>query len=162
MLASAAAAQAPGGGPFMSFGQTRHGVETLRIGVRGNFPGALARSDVGYVSGYFEAAFLYWTLDEETAYGGTVGPIVAYYFGNGSSTFRPYVGGGIGIAYVSETRIGTRDLATHFQFEDRIGLGVESRRLDAFLGVVHYSNASIKPPNDGLDAVMLTLAWSLQ
>ena len=161
-LVSLAGAQAPVDGPFVSFGQTQHGVDTFRIGLRRAFPGAVARTDVGYVSGHVESAFLYWRLGDETAYGAAVGPFVAYYFGSDSSTVRPYIGGGVAAAYVSESRMGSRDLATHFQFEDRIGLGMESGRFDAYLCVVHYSNGSIKPPNDGLEAVMLVLAWSLQ
>lgn len=161
-MVSLAGAQAPVGGPFLSFGQTQHGVSTFRVGLRRAFPGAVARTDVGHLSGYVEAAFLYWTLGDETTYGAAVGPLVAYYFGSDSSTVRPYIGGGVAVAYVSESRMGSRDLATHFQFEDRIGLGMESGRFDAYLCVVHYSNGSIKPPNDGLEAVMLVLAWSLQ
>ena len=159
-MASCADAQPPGGGPFLSFGWTKHGVGTFRAGVRKVFPGAVAETSIGYLSGYVEAAALYWTSGDEAAYGGTVAPVVAYYFGNDRSAVRPYVGGGIGLAYVSESRMGSRDLATHFQFEDRIGLGLASEKLDAYLCVVHYSNGSIKPPNMGLDAVMLTLAWS--
>jgi lipid A 3-O-deacylase len=157
-----ASAQSPVDGPFLSIGQTKHGVDTFRLGLRGAFPGAIAESRVGYISGHVEAALIYWANGDERAYGGVVAPFVAYYFGGEGSAVRPYVGGGIGAAYVSESRMGTRDLATHFQFEDRAGIGVEAGRFDAFLCVMHYSNGSVKPPNEGLDAVVLTLAWSLQ
>jgi lipid A 3-O-deacylase len=88
--------------------------------------------------------------------------VVAYYFGSESAAVRPYVGGSIGAAWLSDTMIDGRDLSTRFQFEDRVGIGVAWRRLDAYLSYVHYSNASVKAPNDGIDGVMLTVGWALQ
>lgn len=147
---------------FVGVGQSRGGFETYRLGLRNVFGGALFRSDVGYLSGYGEAAFLYWRNDSEVVYGGVLAPVLAYYFGGESASVRPYVGGGIGVAYISNTRMGTRDLSTRLLFEDRMGIGITSSRLDVSLDYLHYSNASVKPPNDGIDALVLTLGWSLQ
>jgi lipid A 3-O-deacylase len=160
--ASASPARSPVDGPFLSYGQTKHGVHALRLGLRAAFPFEVLKSPAGCLSGHAETAVVYWANGDETAYGGVVAPFVAYYFGNELSSVRPYVGGGIGLAYMSKTRMGSRDLATRFQFEDRAGIGFEAGRLDAFLCVMHYSNGSVKAPNMGLDAFSLTLAWSLE
>ena len=75
---------------------------------------------------------------------------------------RPlYVEAGIGGSYLDGTRLGDRRLSTRFQFEDRIGLSWQysaysNARLT--LAYVHYSNADIDSPNDGLDFFGLT--WS--
>ena len=162
VLHGAAGARSPLSGPFLTVGSTQEGGGAYRIGLRKGFPGAVAQTGVGYVSGYLEVAFLHWALDDQRVYGGVAGPVAAYYFGSDSSAVRPYVGGGVAVAYVSESRVGSRDLATHLQFEDRIGLGVESGRFDAYLCLAHYSNGSLKAPNQGLNAVMLSLTWALQ
>jgi hypothetical protein len=72
------------------------------------------------------------------------------------------LGGDIGVAYLPDTRIGSRRLSTHFQFEDRIGIGVTATRRCAFLCYAHYSKASIMQPNDRIDEPTLTVGRSLQ
>jgi lipid A 3-O-deacylase len=147
---------------FLSVGHGARHVETYRLGVRNDFDGALFRSRVGCLSGYAEVGLIHWRNDPEAVYGGVLAPVVAYYFGSESNAVRPYVGGGIGVAYLSDTRIDGRDLSTRFQFEDRVGIGFVSNRLNAYLAYVHYSNASVKAPNDGIDALMLTVGWALR
>ena len=51
-----------------------------------------------------------------------------------------------------------RILSTNFQFEDRIGAGVRIGFLDVNFRYMHYSNASIKDPNHGIDIFIFTTA----
>ncbi|TDP28435.1 lipid A 3-O-deacylase PagL [Idiomarina aquatica] len=89
----------------------------------------------------------------------TISPVLAWQLTDGP---RPlYVEAGIGGSYLDGTRLGDRRLSTRFQFEDRIGLSWQysaysNARLT--LAYVHYSNADIDSPNDGLDFFGLT--WS--
>ncbi len=147
---------------FVGAGYGGNGGTFVRIGMRNDFEGALFRSGVGYLSGYAEAALLHWSNDDERRWGGVLAPVAAYYFGSESRSVRPYIGGGIGLTWLSETRIGERRLSTHLQFEDRIGIGLASDRIDAYLAFVHYSNGSIMQPNDGVEELLLTIGWSLQ
>ncbi len=161
-FAGVAGAQTPIDDLLFGVGRSRNGVGTYRLGLRSTLNRAFFRSDVGYLSGYGEVAFLYWVSGCETVYGVVLAPGVAYYFGDESVAVRPYIGGSMGAAHVSDTRIGGRDLSTRLQFEDRIGIGIRSSRVDVYVSYVHYSNASLKSPNDGMDTLLLTLAWSLQ
>lgn len=65
---------------------------------------------------------------------------------------------GVGPSLLSRKRFAGRQLSTHFQFADHIGLGRrigEQNRLG--LRLSHFSNASIKRPNPGLDVLQLLL-----
>lgn len=145
---------------FLGAGQGQGGIDTYRIGLGKTF-GRTLDSNVGYLSGYGEAALIYWREGDEVVYGGVLTPVVAYYFGRRSEGLRPYVGGGIGVAYISNTMMDGRDLSTRILLEDRVGIGVTSGRLDVYLSYVHYSNASVVLPNEGLDSFLLTVGWLL-
>lgn len=83
---------------------------------------------------------------------------------NTSLSFLPYVQAGIGGAWLSDTEIGRKELSTHFQFEDRIGVGFHLGREHAFnlnFSAFHFSNGSIKQPNEGVNLLLLTLTHPL-
>jgi len=147
---------------FAGAGYDGDGVQMVRIGLRDNFDGALFESRLGRLSGNLEAALLHWWRDGEAVNGLALAPTVAYYFGRGSASLTPFVGGGIGVSYLSGTEFDGRYLSTRFQFEDRLGVGIIWGRASAYVAYAHYSNASIAEPNDGLDEIILTIGWSLQ
>lgn len=62
---------------------------------------------------------------------------------------------GIGISSFSDTVIGDRDLSTHLLFEDKMGIGISRGDIGITLRVAHYSNCSIKSPNDGFETITL-------
>jgi hypothetical protein len=67
---------------------------------------------------------------------------------------------GIGVSLLDDTRFAGKDVSTHYQFEDRLGLVswlAPDRSLT--LRYLHYSNAGFKRPNPGLDFVSLSYAW---
>jgi lipid A 3-O-deacylase len=54
-----------------------------------------------------------------------------------------------------------RQLSTRFQFGSVLGLGyVFSTKLDAAIRYQHYSNASIKKPNDGVNFFIVRLSYA--
>lgn len=68
---------------------------------------------------------------------------------------------GIGPSLLSRKEFAGRNLSTNFQFADHVGLGYaidDHTRLG--LRYSHFSNASIKRPNPGLDIIQLTLSRS--
>ncbi|MFW3614804.1 acyloxyacyl hydrolase [Billgrantia antri] len=66
-----------------------------------------------------------------------------------------YLEGGIGVAVFLDARIGSRDLSTAFQFQDRLALGGSLGPGELSLSVAHYSNGGIKDPNEGIEVVSL-------
>lgn len=67
---------------------------------------------------------------------------------------------GIGVSLLDDTRFAGKDVSTHYQFEDRLGL-VAWLAPDCSLTLryLHYSNAGFKRPNPGLDFISLSYGW---
>lgn len=88
--------------------------------------------------------------DENAAW--LITPMLRYTFAGERSVF---VEGGIGAAVFLDARIGSRDLSTAFQFQDRIALGGSVGPGELSLSFTHYSNAGIKDPNEGIEVLAL-------
>lgn len=115
-------------------------------------------SESGELSGMHAMSFNQWKLHDESVEVVAYSPVFVYRWGDGPvSTIRF----GIGAAYLSQTQIGNRRLSTHFQFEDQIGIGWRWRRHTLGLDYLHYSNAGIEKPNQGIDIIMLSYAFEL-
>jgi len=87
----------------------------------------------------------------------SIGSVFIYDFKQRSNGLQPYIDYSLGLAYVSETKVGGDDLGIHFQFDNRISLGVRfgsDQRHDLSVSFRHISNASLGSDNDGFDAVM--------
>ena len=78
----------------------------------------------------------------------------------------PYIELGVGASWLSETEIGGRQLSLHFQFEDKLGLGTrfgKKQQYDIAVRGIHYSNASIKRPNSGVNLLMVSVGmWFIE
>ena len=134
----------------IGYGQSKDNIDIYRLTLRRDFQSRWFESATGYLSGYWEGSLNYWNGRGDENYGIALSPVFAYYF-NLSEGVRPFIEGGIGASLWSETRMGPRNLSTNFLFEDRIGAGVRIGAWDLSLRYMHYSNASIKQPNDGID-----------
>jgi hypothetical protein len=63
---------------------------------------------------------------------------------------------GIGLSLLDDTIFAGKNVSTHYQFEDRLGLVARLSAQDAVtLRYLHYSNAGFKKPNPGLDFIAL-------
>lgn len=63
---------------------------------------------------------------------------------------------GIGLSLLDDTTFAGKNVSTHYQFEDRLGVLVRLSAQDAVtLRYLHYSNAGFKKPNPGLDFISL-------
>ncbi|MBB1355117.1 acyloxyacyl hydrolase [Pseudoalteromonas sp. SR45-5] len=69
-----------------------------------------------------------------------------------------YVEAGIGVSLIDETQFAGKNISTHYQFEDRIGLVADFGHTNVALRVIHYSNAGFKEPNPGLNFLTLSVA----
>ncbi|MES2832861.1 MAG: acyloxyacyl hydrolase [Pseudomonadota bacterium] len=72
-----------------------------------------------------------------------------------------YAEGGIGVHYFSSLYDNNdRQFSTRFQFGDHIGLGyVFNNRWDIGAKIQHFSNGSIKQPNDGANFAIIKAAY---
>lgn len=71
---------------------------------------------------------------------------------------------GIGLSLLDDTTFAGKDVSTHYQFEDRLGIGyefAEDHRYRLALRYFHYSNGGVKKPNPGLDFISLSFAMRL-
>jgi lipid A 3-O-deacylase len=142
------------------YGVSRDNIDIYRLGVQKQFSSHWFDSRMGVLSGYFELSCNLWEKSGEKIHGVAFSPVFVYYFSAGGSRgITPYVEGGIGAACIDDYTIADRNLSTNFQFENRIGMGFIINRVDIKLGYMHYSNASIRSPNDGIDIWSGTVAW---
>ena len=158
LLYSMAIADSSGYGISFGYGEAEPNIDIHRLGLKKGFSSQWFQSDIGYASGYFELSFNHWEYNNEDIIGLAFSPVYVYHFGNESDLFNPYIEGGIGVTYIDGYGIAGRDLSTNFQFEDRIGAGAKIGMFDLSFRYMHYSNASIKGSNDGMDIWIFTTA----
>ncbi|MBY0418957.1 MAG: acyloxyacyl hydrolase [Pararheinheimera sp.] len=61
---------------------------------------------------------------------------------------------------LNKQRFAGKDLGSHYQFEDRIGLIWQLQsKAQLALRYMHYSNAGLQKPNPGLDFIALSYAY---
>jgi len=142
----------------ISYGQSKDNIDIYRIGLRKDFSTRWFEKDIGYLSGYWEGSLNYWNGYGDENFGVALSPVFVYYF-NYSETIHPYLEGGIGVSLFSGTEMGPRDLSTNFLFEDRLGTGIRVNDWDFSFRYMHYSNASIKAPNDGIDIFIGSVSY---
>lgn len=141
-------------------GMSRHNHAGIsRIGIRKDAKADFFKDNIGWLDVYSEASVGYWDKGDDHVFVGAYSPVFIYYFGDETWILHPYIEAGIGVAGISKTEIAGRDMSTGFQFEDRIGVGVRMRHLDLSFRYMHYSNASIARPNDGMDIFILTAGY---
>ncbi|MCL4758649.1 MAG: acyloxyacyl hydrolase [Rhodocyclaceae bacterium] len=132
-------------------GRTSASTLVVRVGAQFDFERAWFVSDVGRLTGYWDAGYTYWDGGSKSRnHSISLNPVFVYEFTG--ERFRPYVEGGIGIALFARTEMYGFELSTAFQFEDRLGFGVRFGEHEIGLRAQHYSNANIKRPNDGVEA----------
>jgi len=141
-----------------SYGQSKDNIDIYRFTLRRDFKSRWFKSSSGYLSGYYEGSLNYWNGRGDTNLGIALSPVFAYYF-NLSQEFKPYIEAGIGASLWSNTKMGPRDLTTSFLFEDRIGVGFRFKKIDLSFRYMHYSNGSIKQPNDGIDIFIASINY---
>ena len=71
---------------------------------------------------------------------------------------------GIGVSYLTETSIGSREKSTAFQFSDELSLGVSDNTETFRLAwqYRHISNLGIKNPNNPVDFRGVTLTIQMR
>lgn len=120
----------------------------------------------------WESSLGYWDGEVDNRKGGashilalTTGPMFRFQYKlDAKEKYVGYLELGIGASWLSDTTISGRQLSTHFQFEDKLGLGLrfgEQQQYDIGLRATHYSNGSIKRPNNGVNMLLLNVGYWL-
>jgi lipid A 3-O-deacylase len=111
-----------------AIGQSGDSTMVYRLGAQWDWNTSWLQSSVGRLTGYWDLGYTYWDGDIEA---------------------------GIGVAAFASTELEDNRLGSSFQFEDRIGVGLRFSGQEIGLRALHYSNAGIKQPNDGVEAYTL-------
>ncbi|MCG8635936.1 MAG: acyloxyacyl hydrolase [Desulfobacterales bacterium] len=153
------AEESAGFGVTLGYGQSQDNIDIYRVGLAKKWNVKWLKNKTGYVDGYFELSYNHWNGDNDEINAFALSPVFVYAFNPSEKNWYPYIEGGIGVAYLDEYKIDSRDLSSNFQFEDRIGAGIRYDNLDFNFRYMHYSNASLEDPNHGIDIWIGTLAW---
>ncbi|MBD9423717.1 acyloxyacyl hydrolase [Pseudomonas sp. PDM15] len=137
-----------------AIGQSGDSTMVYRLGAQWDWDKSWWQSNVGRLTGYWDAGYTFWEGDETSSnHSLSFAPVFVYEFAG--ETVKPYVEAGIGVAAFANTELEDNDLGSSFQFEDRIGLGLRFSGQEVGIRAIHYSNAGIKQPNDGVEAYTL-------
>lgn len=153
ILTTAAAAQLRAAELMLGPGLTSEAETTANASLAFDWNRRWLESETGYLGGYWNVAYTWWEAgrfgsDEHSV---SVSPVLIYRFN--TDGWQPFVEGGIGAAYFSADRVGDRRLGSRAQFEDRFAVGVQLSERDALrLRVIHYSNAGLEDPNQGINS----------
>ncbi len=135
-------------------GQSSESTTVVRLGAQWDWDKSWLQSDVGRLTGYWDAGYTFWDGDETASnHSISFSPVLVYEFAG--ETVKPYIEGGIGVALFADTDLENNDLGSSFQFEDRLGAGLRFSGQEVGIRAIHYSNAGIKQPNDGVEAYTL-------
>lgn len=137
-----------------AIGQSGDYTMVYRLGAQWDWDKSWMQSSVGRLTGYWDLGYTYWDGDKTASnHSLSFAPVFVYEFAGQS--VRPYVEAGIGVAAFSSTELEDNDLGSSFQFEDRLGVGLRFSGQEIGLRAIHYSNAGLKQPNDGVEAYTL-------
>jgi lipid A 3-O-deacylase len=136
-------------------GVTGQGDLTFRLGAGFDWDTSWWESATGRLTGYWDAGYTYWEGGDHSsaAHSLSFAPVFVYEFSG--ENVKPFIEAGIGVAAFSDTRVGDKDLGSSFNFEDRVGFGLKFANQRIGIRAIHYSNAGIKEPNDGIESYSL-------
>ena len=148
-------------GVTFAVGQTSDSTMTYRLGFESDWDASWWQTSVGRLTGYWDAGYTYWEGDDTSSnHSLSFAPVFVYEFGGGS--VKPYIEAGIGVAAFAHTKYESNDMGSAFQFEDRIGFGLRfAGGHEVGIRAIHYSNAGLKEPNDGVESYALHYRMAL-
>lgn len=138
-----------------------HDIEVYRLGIQKPFNSSVYDFDSFSIHGFHEVGFGHWDGERDNVEIISYSPVFKIVLNSFTSNeCQPYIDFGIGAALASDTRIDDRNLSSAFLFEDRISFGITKDNLDLFVRYMHYSNAGLQSPNDGIDIVLAGVNYS--
>lgn len=136
-------------------------IDIYRLAVQKPFDNSVYNFDSFSILGFHEVGFNYWVGEKNNVHTLSYSPVFKLVLNDyQNSEFQPYFDFGIGVALASDTTIDNRNLSTAFLFEDRISLGISKDNWDLYFRYLHYSNAGLKSPNEGIDICVLGVNYA--
>lgn len=148
-----------GWGISLGCGQSTDSIDIYRAGLVKQLNVKWLENKIGHVRGYFELSYNRWEYGGDDINAVALSPVFQYLFQTKNRDWYPYIEAGTGVAWLDDYTIHDRDLSTTLQFENRAGAGIRVKNIDFSFRYMHYSNASLKGPNDGIDILIGTLVW---
>lgn len=114
---------------------------------------------------YIEASTNIWRYGQPASYQTNialaVSPVLKKQFANwyDKPVFWEF---GIGVSVLDKREFAGKNLGSHFQFEDRLGLliGLDDKSQSTLaLRYMHYSNAGLSSRNPGMDFLNIAYSW---
>jgi hypothetical protein len=113
---------------------------------------------LGDVDVYWEASFNKWEYGEDNTHQSnfalSLSPVLYWEIGHFQGIYPVFAEFGIGVSIFEDTEIAGKDVGSHYQFEDRLGVSVRfGESLSHSIGIryMHYSNGGLNRKNPGLD-----------
>jgi lipid A 3-O-deacylase len=141
----------------IDIGKSKDDIKIYRLGIQHDLSEWLHNKGFKF-SGYFESSINYWKSINHDIYAIAFSPVFKFLQCQQCEN-TAYFEIGVGMSLISRKMIENRNLSSHFQFEDRIGIGYKYGDLDFHLRYMHYSNAGLAKPNDGIDIFIAGLAF---
>lgn len=116
---------------------------------------------------YWEVSVNFWEFGEsnqhETNYVVALSPVVGKTFYRVKNKYPLRWEFGIGVSLVEDTRFAGKDIGSHYQFEDRLGIALdfgEQHKQSLALRYMHYSNGGLNSKNPGVDFLNVSYAYA--
>lgn len=116
---------------------------------------------------YWEVSINFWEFGKlnqhETNYVVAFSPVIGKTFYHIDNKYPLRWEFGIGISLVEDTRFAGKNIGSHYQFEDRLGIAIDfgSRHHQTVaLRYMHYSNGGLNSKNPGVDFLNLSYAYT--
>ena len=113
---------------------------------------------IGMVDLYWELSANIWEYGEhnhhQTNFVMAISPVIGQTFYHIKQRYPLRWEFGIGISLVNDTSFAGKDIGSHYQFEDRLGLAMdfgEQLQQSFALRYMHYSNGGLNSKNPGMD-----------
>lgn len=142
----------------VEFGKADDDIDVVRVAIKKDISGWLKSKNIP-VDGYIETSFNSWLGFKDDIYAVAISPVIHTKLCK-DCYYKTYLEAGTGVALLSDDTIDEIDLSSNFQFESRFGAGVKADNFDAYVRIMHYSNAGIAKPNDGINIFLLGLEYS--
>lgn len=143
-------------------------VDMLRAGVQWEWNKQWWKSNGTHIGGYWDLTLAQWRASQfrnipgnsENIYDLGLTPVFRFQSDPKTGFYAEL---GIGVHYLHRLYDNNgKRLSTRFQFGDHLGIGyVFPNKLDVGLKIQHFSNGSIKKPNDGADFAVLRVSYPL-
>ena len=138
-------------------------VAGFKVGFRWFPESKMAFLEGSNFSHYYHLAYNYWQSLDVSGQEGVnnvleLSPIFRYTFSD--SAWLGFVETSVGISLFSQTELNERELSTHFQFANMLAFGgAISSNATWNIQLQHYSNNSIKLPNNGINFYNLGFSY---